>query len=149
MCNAHYFRWYRTGNPGPGVIADPRRTNQRCSAKGCGKAMVGRGYCMTHYSRLMRTGSHELAEQHPNWRGDDITYGGMHRRLRRRLGIASAHPCAGEGCDQMANDWAYDHADPQQKIGTSREGALRPYSTKLEHYRPLCHSHHTALDRQR
>lgn len=62
------------------------------------------------------------------------TYEGAHRQVRRQRGKASAHACV--ECGNRADEWAYDHADPDEVQGE------HPYSLKPEHYHPMCRSCH-------
>lgn len=78
--------------------------------------------------------------QHHRWRGDEVAYKTVHKRLRSAQGSASSYLCQ---CGKRASDWAYDHMDREELIDP--RGCL--YSPRLEHYRPLCRSCHSALDR--
>ncbi len=83
---------------------------------------------------------------HPSWRGDDVGYQGAHIRVYRRRGLASAHVC---GCGAPAADWAYDHTDPNEKMGPDRAGGSElTYSADPDHYLALCRPCHRALDRK-
>lgn len=74
-------------------------------------------------------------------------YGAVHLRLARDLGPASRYGCP---CGKRAKDWAYDHLDPEEMV----EDYVRPsgeigqltYSTKPDHYMPMCHKCHLAFD---
>lgn len=74
------------------------------------------------------------------WRGDDIGYHAVHARLRRTLGKAAEHACT---CGQPAHDWAYDNADPDEKV--TEDG--QRYSVDPARYAPRCRSCHLKLDR--
>ena len=58
--------------------------------------------------------------------------------LTRVRGKASQYNCA--GCGGPAKQWAYDHADPDEKNGE------HAFSLKPEHYDPLCLSCHSKRD---
>lgn len=77
----------------------------------------------------------------PRWGGDDISYTGVHLRMRR-TDPASNHACA--HCGGAASQWAYTHDDPNEKRG--EEG---PYSVDPSHYIPLCASCHIRFDQRR
>jgi len=95
-----------------------------------------------HYRRWKRNGDPEWVRQvHQSWAGDDITYGGMHTRLKRMLGRASARPCV--DCKQTAAHWSYDGADPNQKRDP-KIGYV--YSTDFAHYVPRCDLCHARSD---
>lgn len=80
-------------------------------------------------------------EGHPHWAGDSASYSAVHQRMARARGRASAHMCA---CGARAAQWAYDHADPNEK--PSQYG---PYSTDPAHYFPSCTSCHKKFDMER
>ena len=49
----------------------------------------------------------------PRFRGDDINYIGAHGRVYKARGKATEHAC--HWCGAPAHQWAYDHADPNEK----------------------------------
>jgi len=57
MCNAHYLRWWRTGEVGAAAVAGHVRHGPGCSVDGCDRPHMARGLCSTHYSRQWRTGN--------------------------------------------------------------------------------------------
>lgn len=146
-CDAHYFRWYRTGDPGSAEVTQRVRGGAECRIEGCTRRVSGMGYCSTHYARYRRHGdplivcvpTPRLSDDNPMWRGVDVGYGGMHQRIQRSLGSAREYRCV--ECGGAAAEWAYDHLDPSER--TSPEG---PYSTDLSHYRPMCHRCHRLMD---
>jgi hypothetical protein len=129
-CNAHYLRWRKHG--------DPRWTPPLplCSIEGCGKPHHARGWCEMHYDRWERNGD-PLVLQFPV---AVPAYTTVHCRLRAKQ-LASTLPCA--HCGGQADDWAYDHADPNEL--TDPRGL--PYSADPRHYIPLCKACHTRFDR--
>ena len=72
---------------------------------------------------------------------DEVTYAGMHHRLRMARGKAGGHQCS--NCSEQAAHWAYDNGDPEERI----ENDLR-FSVKPEHYTPLCASCHKRFDNE-
>jgi hypothetical protein len=68
-------------------------------------------------------------------------YGNFHSRLRRRLGRADAHLCT--ACGAPAQQWAYDHADPNEHID-ARTGNV--YSIDEAYYKPMCRTCHRVVD---
>jgi hypothetical protein len=77
-------------------------------------------------------------------RTSNVSYGVMHQRVARLRGKPSTHQC--QHCDQRAEHWAYDHADPDQRMGTTRRGRIAPFSLDAGHYLALCRSCHTLFD---
>lgn len=109
--------------------------------------------CGKHYERwrkhgdpmvLGKPGSPGLkGERNPRWAGDSIGYHGAHLRVSAERGKASTHTC--EHCGGQAQEWAYDHKDADELIGTIKSGTA-PYSLKAEHYFPLCVPCHRVFD---
>ena len=54
MCQMHYRRVLRTGDPGP---PGSSRERQACSVVGCGKPVDAKKLCHGHYQRLLRQGA--------------------------------------------------------------------------------------------
>jgi len=153
-CGMHHQRLRRLGSTDL-----PARTRQTCSVDGCEKRYQCRGYCPMHYRRLRLNGSPFacrplsappllVGADHGRWNGDNITYGSAHDRVRRTRGTASAHACL--HCGKAAQEWAYDHTDPDGKTEVrARDGrSPRPvaFSTDPAHYIPLCHRCHVKFD---
>ena len=84
-----------------------------------------------------------------HWRADVVNYGGAHDRLDRDRGLAKTHDCV--DCGSQAAHWSYDHADPDELVGTQgTKGTVPyPYSLKPEHYDPRCASCHARFDAAR
>lgn len=71
--------------------------------------------------------------------------------MKDTLGSASARKC--QRCSSQANDWAYDQLDRDEFIaevkvfnGYRHYNLTLAYSTKPEHYQPLCRRCHRAQD---
>lgn len=119
-----------------------------CDAGG----IIKRGMCTLHYQRQMKHGdpmtviSREYATgpDHPCWVGDAAAYRTVHSRLDRERGQAKTHACT--VCAEPADQWAYDHQDPDERAGIVHDGFEVPYSVNLRHYVPLCHACHRRLD---
>lgn len=150
LCTLHYARWRRYGDV---TIFRPDAT-RACSVSDCLEKHYGKGFCQMHWAGWRKTGDplrllphfSPLAglkgEANPAWVGDAATYGTVHDRLRKAMGSASNYSC--EHCAGRADDWAYDHEDPEERIG--HEGLA--YSVAgARHYLPLCSACHSRFDR--
>lgn len=134
-----------------------------CAVSGCDRPRKmrsdGRGrdsLCPGHRTRWKRHGDvradipiigDRTGPNNPYWLGDDATYGGVHKRLKRPmpLGKGSARDYLCVNDDKQADDWAYDHEDPDERFDEKGRG---PYSLKPEHYLPMCRPCHVAYDRR-
>ena len=57
MCNAHYLRWYKTGDPLGGGTAKIRfDLNRKCGCAGCDETAIKNGLCARHYDKRRRHG---------------------------------------------------------------------------------------------
>lgn len=145
-CSAHYARWRKYGDPlGTfksrarditgrrfGMLVVIRQDGNRWLVEcDCGTRKRVEAGNLWHGS-IKSCGAHLRAE--------DVTYGGIHQRVRVDRGFASEHRCV--GCGKQAQDWSYDRADPDEL--TSEKGA--PYSAHVEHYQPRCKSCHRLFD---
>lgn len=54
-CQAHYMRWWATGNVGAAEIVR-RPKGRTCSVDGCERRHQGRGYCEAHLRRFLKYG---------------------------------------------------------------------------------------------
>jgi hypothetical protein len=70
------------------------------------------------------------------------TYQAIHARLRKVRGPAKFLTC--ENCGRVAEQWAYDRQDPDERTGENSGGYRVAYSINLDHYRPLCAPCHKA-----
>jgi HNH endonuclease len=80
-------------------------------------------------------------EFHTQWQGVDVSYGGLHKRLRKERGSADARECV--DCGDQAAQWSYDHSDPNEK-----RGSVGPYSLDMDRYQPRCRRCHILFDRR-
>ncbi|MET3700175.1 HNH endonuclease [Bacillus oleivorans] len=55
LCNTHYWRKYRTGDPTK-LINQPRSKYKHCKAADCYREVFSKGYCRKHYKRLYKHG---------------------------------------------------------------------------------------------
>lgn len=124
-----------------------------CILEGCDRPRRHREWCVAHYARWLRygdTGSVEIrpqragalpGEANHQWRGDNIGYAAVHRRLRVQRGPARLQPCI--SCGGQADDWAYQHDADDEQICKKVE---LPFTTDLSHYKPMCHLCHRQFD---
>ncbi len=158
MCEKHYYRMRRNGTL---ALTHPQRDKRgTCTVDGCELVDVGRaGFCAKHYARLTRHGDPTKAADptdnlrpqpsgptNPCWRGRDVAYSTAHSRVRSLRGRASNYGC--EHCDNQADDWAYNHSDPDELI-SDRAGSLgMRYSPDPMAYISLCKSCHIKFDKR-
>ena len=113
-----------------------------CSVEDCDLAARSRGLCDKHLTRFYKYGDVHHNER-PQWGTDQITYGGAHLRTVRIRGAANLNLCT-QCSSNPANDWAYDHEDPDEK--TDPKTGL-PYSTDPTHYVAMCIPCHKQFDK--
>jgi hypothetical protein len=147
FCLMHYRRWrkhgdptvvLRAGRPHPGL---PART---CGVDDCDERHYARGFCLNH-DRKVRLYGDPLAcgvMGHPKgvYRGASATYLAAHKRVHTDRGKASEHACS--ECGDRAQEWAYDHTDPDEQLS---DRGYR-YSLNVECYVPMCAKCHRAFD---
>jgi len=144
-CDTHYNRFLRTGGTAP--IERPRRPARSCVIDGCDRPFLARGYCAAHYRLWRKNGDPNIRKGNGRWLGDQVSYSGMHTRIRCAYGPAADHPCV--DCGQPGAEWSYDYRDPEPKSEVVGRRRL-VYSVKVEHYQSRCHSCHVTFDnRQR
>ena len=111
------------------------------------------GLCDLHYLRMNRHGdlqTHDaVGERAGNWKGDDVSYSGMHKRVEAARGA----PSFWEHCEttDLVNagrfEWAYNHEDPSEVTehsGGRNDG--KPYSLDINNYIQLCRPCHSKFD---
>lgn len=118
---------------------------RRCNYAGCEKPRKARGYCGTHYARVLRHGDVNAVYK-PGWKAGtrwsaDVGYREMHKRMDRVFGTAATYACV--DCGQSAAHWSYTGDDPHARIGFN--GCT--YSLYPEYYTPRCVVCHRAHDR--
>jgi NAD-dependent SIR2 family protein deacetylase len=70
-----------------------------------------------------------------------VGYSTAHIHVRQERGSASEYKC--RHCGRQAQDWAYNHRDPNE----AKESAYGPFSRDIKYYMPLCCSCHQIFDR--
>lgn len=81
-------------------------------------------------------------ERNPRWLGDAPNYASAHDRVHAAKGSARDYDCV--ACGDAAEQWAYDNADPNERL----EGGLA-FSASPDHYQPMCQSCHKRFDATR
>lgn len=144
-CEKHYYRVRRNGTT---ETVQKRIPDKPCFVEGCEKpAEHVDGLCRMHKLRMKIRGDYYVensGENNHRWLSDDeLTYRAMHQRVRAARGSATAHTCV--RCGRPAKQWAYDHADPDERL-VEYQDLLVPISTKTDHYQPMCVSCHKRMD---
>jgi len=152
-CGTHYMRWRRQGSV---TIAHRTRDHDgRCSLSDCDEPYHAKGFCNRHYLRWKNHGSpHALGDSsgprpsmrgsgNPQWRGDNVSYAGIHRRLRAARGL----PQRCERCG-VSGPGSYEWALNKFKADTQRTDRAtgKPFSTDLADYAQLCRPCHRKYD---
>lgn len=141
-CNMHYQRWRIRGDVGS-ADRELDVSPPACTVNSCDRRPKAKGLCQAHYARVRNGGGPGAAEVREVIIRSEIGYQDVHYRVRYERGLPSEHMCK---CGQLADEWAYDHADLDERIN-ARIGF--PYSLDLDHYLPLCLSCHRSLDAAR
>lgn len=94
-------------------------------------------------SAACRKCSDSSGTRNSKWRGEAAEYTAIHYRIVAQRGRPSDHQCV--RCGARAAEWAYDHADPNEKRNrVGRDDG--PYSLDPAHYMPMCVRCHRRLD---
>lgn len=138
-CKPHYYQAHK-GNPMKPIRGDVPPPS--CSFDGCSLPTIARGLCSGHYQQRHRSGR----ELRPLYAV--TTYFGIHNRVKAMHGSAADHLCV--ACLGPAADWAYDNADPDERLESLPvpSGKMHdcPFSLKPEHYLPMCKPCHRKFD---
>lgn len=116
-------------------------TTFACKIDGCDHVDSGaHGWCRMHYMRWWKHGDPLTTNVRHGYVGDAVSYSGAHIRVRSQRGKASALACV--DCGRGAEQWAYNHTDPNEKH--DKNG--RPYSPNPDRYDPMCIACHKVAD---
>lgn len=148
LCPMHYRRAKKQG-----VLENHPRAvgfakGRLCIVESCDRPRRGRGYCVMHLQRFVKTGdpggAARLRQQH-----EGITYQNAHDAVRRLWGSPSQYQCV--ACAAVAHSWAYDGSDPGQQYGPNNSGTKgwHYYSVWPEFYMPMCRACHVRRDGER
>lgn len=118
-------------------INDQHRSTYRCTCE-CGGETIADGHHLKD-GNIVSCGC-RAADPRPGARSEDPGYVGAHYRVKFEHGSASDHPCV--DCAGQAEDWSYDHTDPNEKY----DDRGRPYSPDPTHYQPRCRRCHRQFD---
>lgn len=61
LCNTHYVRWRKHGDPLAGALKEYPET---CTVEGCDKKFLAKGYCAKHYYRVKKHGDPDAGIRH-------------------------------------------------------------------------------------
>ena len=120
-----------------------------CSLPECDKhGRLRRNLCDMHYERLRRHGDPQADRPGQDRGGPGIGYTAAHLRCSKLWGPARDYPCV--TCGDPADQWAYDHTDPEGQTHEQRnrggDVVTVTYSPWPEFYLPLCLSCHLVFD---
>lgn len=139
-CEKHYYRLRRTG-----TTDDPQRISGTCSVGDCTMdSYAWDGLCRKHHLRSKNRSDVNFeyrGKANHCWTGDDVTYRGIHQRVRKQKGSAAAYPCI--DCGGQARHWSYNHLHPEQRTDPIT-GA--PYAADEANYEPRCAGCHKKFD---
>ena len=156
VCRGHYSRHHRYGTFGSAEIRPKREKRQTCVVDGCTELDEGlAGYCPKHATRWRRhrdvstviepeSRAVKRGDEHPQWGGDGITYGGMHIRVRRERGPASRYECV--DCGQPSFHWSYNRRGGSAERVGETAGYKAAYSVRADDYVPRCVPCHKRFD---
>lgn len=117
-----------------------------CKVEGCDRTAEERGYCILHFNRWKKYGApRKVKRRQTRVLVKGTSYDAVHQQVKRSRGPASDHPCS--RCSNPAQDWAYDHLDPDEVTGPDGHGRCKlTYSLDVWHYLPLCKRCHGRFD---
>lgn len=120
--------------------AEVRRRGGMYCSRACWRAnppRVGSSPEMAERMRVERRGA-----GNPAYRGDAITFGAAHDRVRAVRGRAAEHACI--GCGETAKDWALSRDAEATRVAPNG----RRYSLDVEDYAAMCRTCHVRYDKR-
>lgn len=146
-CGSHFMKWYRRGDPlwvRPPYFKDlaGQRFGLLTASHRVGFKWVCQCDCGKETTVLvgdLNRGSARSCGCLKSPRTETAGYYAVHDRVYREKGKARDHQCC--ACGETAKQWAYDHADPDERA--SKNG---PFSLHPSHYQPMCISCHKIFD---
>lgn len=122
----------------------------KCIVNNCeSEYYIRKGMCNKHYKHNHRYGDPLIAKHNT----DNISYSGMHFRVRHHRGKASLFDCCNDQCIKQARQWAMKQ-EAKRKIKTTlfdgRNNKAREveYALDIEDYIPLCITCHNLYDKK-
>lgn len=156
-CYGHYMKAWRYGTPTPQhaprwvdligrrfgalVVTEDRDGSKWACRCDCGATTAVRA------GDLNRGGVTSCGNRSTHHRRDDIGYGMAHERVRADRGRVQLHDCI--DCGNEAQQWSYDHADPDEMHAHHLSANPIAYSNNPEHYSPRCVKCHKRFDLDR
>lgn len=155
-CYGHYMKNWRYGTPTP--THPPRYEDISGQRFGTLIAVVFTGnwwHCTcdcgaerkVRTSELKRTGDGNTCGLPGRHLNTTVGYGTAHTRVRTQRGPSTDYLCI--DCGKQAQQWSYDHADPNELISETRGTEGIAYSTDPDRYDPRCISCHKRFDLKR
>ncbi|NNG36932.1 hypothetical protein [Nakamurella aerolata] len=155
MCVSHYMKQWRYGTPTP--TFEPRAlrdvVGRRFGALMVTGERIGRTWvCLCDCGNTTRATRDGLlngmriacGDKAAHYRREDAGYYAAHDRVKRDRGRAAEHLCV--DCSQPAQEWSYNHDDPDERISVASSSAGAPYSLSPAHYSPRCIACHRRFD---
>lgn len=154
-CNKHYMRYRKYGDPHFALSREEcgkmaRKINiGPCSVDECDTPSRTRGMCPKHYLRWRVHGDSSVVLGNPHTKTcpSTISYSLAHEHVGKAKGRAADYTC--EHCPAQAQDWAYNHQDPDERYSIrdpNKHHYGHVYSVNPDFYIPLCRKCHKALD---
>lgn len=157
LCYSHYMKQHRYGTPTPEHASRRRDLTGLVVGELTVRALVedGMWLCDCSCGATTKTragdlnrgsarscGNGRLHRRH--LRAELVGYNALHSRVKRDRGLPALHQCV--GCGNRAEEWSYDHSDPNEIISDETGSVGFPYSLDEQRYEPRCVACHRAYD---